>query len=400
MTENVGRLVVSHGKVHSCVRSLIEPVALTPLVVIHRLRAMNMVKLGGLATPAQTSATIAALNERSREVFREIVEAFVATGEPVGSRTLARRLGVALSPATIRNVMADLQDLGLLYAPHTSAGRLPTAIGLKLFVDGLLELGSLSEDERATIDAQCAAAGQSLPQALQDASMAIAGLSRCASLVLAPKSDQSLKHVEFVNLGNCRALVVLVTTNGLVENRVIEVPPGLTPSQLAQASNFLSTRLSGRTLGEARSDVLAELSAQRAALDELTRKVVEAGLATRSADQRSDALIVRGQASLLQDVTALEDLERIRMLFETLETRETMVKLLEAAQGADGVQIFIGADNALFDLAGCSMVIAPYKNTRSEIVGAIGVIGPQRLNYARVIPMVDYTARMIGRLIG
>ncbi len=359
-----------------------------------------MVKPGGLATPVQTSATIAALNERSREIFREIVEADVATGEPVGSRTLARRLGVALSPATIRNVMADLQDLGLLYAPHTSAGRLPTAIGLKLFVDGLLELGSLSEDERATIDAQCAVSGQSLPQALQDASAAIAGLSRCASLVLAPKSDQSLKHVEFVNLGNCRALVVLVTTNGLVENRVIEVPPGLTPSQLAQASNFLSTRLSGRTLGEARSDVLTELAAHRATLDELTRKVVEAGLATRSGDVRSDALIVRGQARLLEDVTALEDLERIRMLFETLETRETMVKLLDAAQGADGVQIFIGADNALFDLAGCSMVIAPYKNTRSEIVGAIGVIGPQRLNYARVIPMVDYTARMIGRLIG
>jgi heat-inducible transcriptional repressor len=361
---------------------------------------MNMVKPGGLTRPAQTSATIAALNERSREVFREIVETYVATGEPVGSRTLSRRLGTVLSPATIRNVMADLQDLGLLYAPHTSAGRLPTAIGLRLFVDGLLELGSLSEDERATIDAQCAAAGRSLPQALQDASAAIAGLSRCASLVLAPKGDEALKHVEFVNLGPRRALVVLVTGSGLVENRVIEVPAGLTPSQLAQASNFLSARLAGRTLSEARNDVLAELATQRAVLDELTAKVVEAGLATWSGDAKSGALIVRGQARLLEDVNAIEDLERIRLLFEALETRETMVKLLDAAQSADGVQIFIGADNALFDLAGCSMVIAPYKNGRSEIVGAIGVIGPQRLNYARVIPMVDYTARVIGRLIG
>jgi heat-inducible transcriptional repressor len=361
---------------------------------------MNMVKPGGLTRPAQTSATIAALNERSREVFREIVETYVATGEPVGSRTLSRRLGTVLSPATIRNVMADLQDLGLLYAPHTSAGRLPTAIGLRLFVDGLLELGSLSEDERAMIDAQCAAAGRSLPQALQDASAAVAGLSRCASLVLAPKGDEALKHVEFVNLGPRRALVVLVTGSGLVENRVIDVPAGLTPSQLAQASNFLSARLAGRTLSEARNDVLAELSAQRAALDELAAKVVEAGLATWSGDAKSGALIVRGQARLLEDVNAIEDLERIRLLFEALETRETMVKLLDAAQSADGVQIFIGADNALFDLAGCSMVIAPYKNGRSEIVGAIGVIGPQRLNYARVIPMVDYTARVIGRLIG
>ena len=361
---------------------------------------MNMVKPGGLLHPAQTQATIAALNERSREVFRELVETYVATGEPVGSRTLARRLGASLSPATIRNVMADLQELGLLYAPHTSAGRLPTAVGLRLFVDGLLELGALGEEERAAIDAQCAAAGRSLPQALQEASAAVAGLSRCASLVIAPKGDEALKHVEFVNLGPGRALVVLVTVSGLVENRVIEVPPGLTPSQLAQASNFLSARLAGRTLGEARMDVLQELADHRAALDELAGRVVEAGLATWTGDARTGSLIVRGQARLLEDVNAIEDLERIRMLFEALETRETMVRLLEAAQGADGVRIFIGADNALFDLAGCSMVIAPYRNGRSEIVGAIGVIGPQRLNYARVIPMVDYTARVIGRLIG
>ncbi|MBM3521417.1 MAG: heat-inducible transcriptional repressor HrcA [Alphaproteobacteria bacterium] len=366
---------------------------------------MNMGKPGGLSTPLQVSAsqapaTIAALNDRSREVFREIVEAYVATGEPVGSRTLSRRLGVNLSPATIRNVMSDLQDLGLLYAPHTSAGRLPTAAGLRLFVDGLLEVGSLSEDERATIDAQCAATGRSLPQTLQEATAAVAGLSRCASLVLAPKSDDALKHVEFVSLGSGRALVVLVTNTGQVENRVIEVPAGLTPAQLVHAGNFLNNRLSGRTLGEAKADVLAELREHRATLDELSRQVVEAGLAIWSGDKDSGTLIVRGQARLLEDVTALENLERIRGLFETLETRETMIKLLDAAQAAEGVRIYLGSENALFDLAGCSLVIAPYRNSRAQIVGAIGVIGPQRLNYARIIPMVDYTARVIGRLLG
>jgi heat-inducible transcriptional repressor len=361
---------------------------------------MNVMKPGGIAKPVTGPATIGVLNERSREIFRQIVEAYVESGEPVGSRTLSRRLGVQLSPATIRNVMADLQDLGLLYAPHTSAGRLPTAAGLRLFVDGLLEIGSLSDDERASIDAQCAASGRSVAQALQEASGVLSGLSRCAGLVLAPKSDDALKHVEFVSLGGARALVVLVTASGLVENRVIEIPPGLTPSQLTQATNFLNAHLAGRTLGEAKVEIVHQLTQQRAELDDLTKKVVEAGLATWSGEGKDGYLIVRGQARLLEDVTAIEDLERIRSLFEALETRETMVRLLDAAQIADGVQIYLGADNELFGLAGCSMVISPYRNARAQIVGAIGVIGPQRLNYARIIPMVDYTARVVGRLVG
>jgi heat-inducible transcriptional repressor len=362
-------------------------------------RPMNMMRPDPEAPPAPAAA-IGALNERSREIFRRIVESYVETGEPVGSRTLSRLLGAQLSPATIRNVMADLQDAGLLYAPHTSAGRLPTAAGLRLFVDGLLELGGLTEDERASIDAQCAAAGRSLPQVLQEATAALAGLSHCAGLVLAPKTEDPLKHVEFVSLGPGRALVVLVTAAGEVENRIIEVPEGMTPSQLVQAGNFLNARLAGRTLGEARGGVLAELADNRAQLDELTRKVVEAGLAVRVGGPADGHLIVRGQARLLEDVTAIADLERIRRLFEALETRESMLRLLDAAQAAEGVRIFIGAENALFGMAGCSVVIAPYKNQRAQLVGAIGVIGPQRLNYARIIPMVDYTARVIGRLVG
>ena len=348
-----------------------------------------------------SSPALAALNERSREVFRHIVEAYVETGEPVGSRTLSRKLGQHLSPATIRNVMADLQDAGLLYAPHTSAGRLPTDLGLRMFVNGFLEVGQLSADEQQRIDVQCAASGKSFGQVLEQATQILAGLSHCAGLVMAPKTEGALKHVEFVNLSPGRALVVMVTENGLVENRVVEIPTGLTMSELNRASNYLNARLRGRTLGEARGDILIELEANRAELDALTKKVVEAGLASWAGGNQGDDgyLIVRGQSKLLGDVTGIEDLERIRLLFETLEAKETMVKLLDATQGGDGVQIFIGAENELFGLGGCSMIISPYANAKQQIVGAIGVIGPTRLNYARIIPMVDYTAKVITRLI-
>jgi heat-inducible transcriptional repressor len=352
-----------------------------------------------MVTMEKPRPTIGDLDKRAREVFRHIVDAYVETGEPIGSRTLSRRLGTNLSPATIRNVMADLEEAGLLTAPHTSAGRQPTEFGLKLFVDGLLEVGDLSEAERARINSECAAAGRSLPEMLEGATALLSGLSHCAGLVTAPKTDKALRHIEFVHLGPGRALVVLVFEGGLVENRVIDVPVGLPQSSLIEATNFLVARLVGRTLAEAHQQVVLELQSQRAELDLLTRKVVEAGLATWSGNA-GGALIVRGQSHLLDDVTALSDLERIRTLFAALETRETLSRLLEAADSAEGVRIFIGAENELFNLAGCSMVIAPYRNSERNIVGAVGVIGPTRLNYAHVIPMVDYTARLIGRLIG
>ncbi|MFV3077686.1 heat-inducible transcriptional repressor HrcA [Niveispirillum fermenti] len=344
---------------------------------------------------------ISELNQRSREIFRHIVEAYVQTGEPVGSRTLSRRLTTNLSPATIRNVMADLEELGLLMAPHTSAGRVPTEAGLRLFVNGLLEIGDLTEREREDIEAGCQARGRSLPEVLEEATNLLSGLSSCAGLVLAPKTDRPLKHIEFVNLGPGRALVVLVTEDGLVENRVVEVAVGLPPSALQMASNYLNARVVGRTLSEARAMIQKEMEEQRTQLDSLTRKVVETGLATWSGTRGSQGyLIVRGQARLLEDVTALSDLERIRALFEALETREQMMRMLDATGRAEGVQIFIGAENDLFRHAGCSMIVSPYANTKDQIVGAIGVIGPTRINYARIIPMVDYTAKVIGRLMG
>lgn len=343
--------------------------------------------------------TVTELNERSREIFRRIVESYVETGDPVGSRTLSGRLDIALSPATIRNVMADLQEAGLLYAPHTSAGRLPTEAGLRLFVDGLLEIGGLTAEERADIDSKCAAAGKSVEEALEEATAALSGLSRCAGLVFAPKSEAALKHIEFLGLGDGRVLVAMVTENDVVENRLIDIAVGVPHSALIEAGNYLNARLVGRTLTEARAEILKEIEEQRSQLDRIASGLVEAGLATWAGESRTGYLIVRGQAKLLENITAIEELERVRALFQVLERKETMVRLLELANTAEGVRIFIGADNELFSLAGCSMVVAPFANTSERIVGAIGVVGPTRINYARIIPMVDYTAKLVGRLI-
>ncbi|MCU0945076.1 MAG: heat-inducible transcriptional repressor HrcA [Acetobacteraceae bacterium] len=339
------------------------------------------------------------LDHRATTVLRELIEMYVQTGEPVGSRTLSRRLPLNLSPASIRNVMADLEEAGLLYAPHTSAGRLPTERGLRLFVDGLLEFGDLSEAERDAIAARCAAHGRSLQETLAEAGQMLSGLAGAAGLVVAPKGEAALRHIEFVPLGPGRALVVLVQGDGRVENRVIEVPPGLPPSALVEAGNYLNARLAGRTLEETRAEVSEEIAANRTALDALTTQVIEAGLATW-AGGGAGALILRGQARLLENIENLARVQEIQALFERLEAQETTLRLLELAQRGEGVQIFIGAESGLFSSAGLSVVVAPFRNGREQIVGAIGVIGPSRLNYGRVIPVVDYTARVIGRLLG
>lgn len=340
------------------------------------------------------------LSERSREIFRQIVEAYVETGEPVGSQVLSQRMRMRLSPASIRSVMADLQDAGLLFSPHISAGRLPTASGLRFFVDGLLEVGSVTEEERKRIEAHCAASGGSIEELLTEAIEGLSGLSRCAGLVVAPKEDARLRHIEFVSLSSDRVLVIIVTEDGRVENRIMVSEPGWTPAALAEATNFLNARIRGRTLNEVRAEIMAEHERQRAELDELTRRVIDAGMATWAGDDERATLIVRGRANLLDDVTAAEDLERIRGLFNTLETRQGFMQLLDLAKDAEGVRIYIGAEDNIFNLAGCSVIVSPYVDSKSRIVGAIGVIGPTRLNYARIIPMVDYTAKALGRAVG
>ena len=340
------------------------------------------------------------LNERSRAILKHVVDAYVASGEPVGSRAIAERLGMSLSPATIRNVMAELEAQGLLHAPHVSAGRVPTDVGLRFFVDGILEIGDLASDDKKNIEAQCAAQGKNLADVLSRATDTLSGLSSCAGLVFAPKTDRPLRQIEFVNLAPGRVLVILVTEDGLVENRVIDAPLGLDAGTLTMAANYLNRQLVGRQLFEVQQKIEDDMRSRRAELDELTQKLVTAGLAVWSGQMGAGQLLVRGQARLLEDVTALADVERIRQLFETLETEEAMARLLDATRTAEGVQIFIGAENALFAHAGCSVIVAPYKNTQENVIGAIGVIGPLRMNYARIIPMVDYTARLVGKLVG
>jgi heat-inducible transcriptional repressor len=346
---------------------------------------------------------LAQLNERSREIFRRIVESYLATGEPVGSRNLSRILPMTLSPASVRNVMSDLEQLGLIYAPHTSAGRLPTEIGLRFFVDALMQIGDLTEQDRKAIEAQVAASGQSksVEAVLTEASGLLSGLSRAAGVVVAAKANPRLKHIEFVPLEPERALMVLVGEDGQVENRVLNIPLGLPSSALTEAANFVNARIRGRTLDEVKIEIEAKLKEGQAELDQLTQKIVAAGLASWSGGETDERkLIIRGQAHLLDDLKALADLERVRLLFDDLETRREVIDLLGRAQEADGVRVFIGSENKLFSLSGSSTIVAPYHDATGHIVGVLGVIGPTRLNYARIVPMVDYTAKVVSKLLG
>jgi len=349
-----------------------------------------------------SQVSLAALNERSREIFRLIVESYLATGEPVGSRNLSRILPITLSPASIRNVMSDLEHLGLIFAPHTSAGRLPTELGLRFFVDALMQVGDLAEDDRRSIEAQVAGmgSGMSLEGVLTEASQALSGLTRSAGVVLTAKNNVRLKHIEFVRLEPERALVVLVSEDGQVENRVLPVPAGLPTSSLVEAGNFLNARLRGKTLAELRGEIEKAVVEGEAELDQLTQRIIATGLASWSGGESEERkLIVRGHSNLLDDLHALDDLERVRLLFDALEAKRGVIDLLGRAERADGVRIFIGSENKLFSLSGSSTIVAPYRDSKGRIVGVIGVIGPTRLNYARVIPMVDYTARVVSRLL-
>jgi heat-inducible transcriptional repressor len=343
--------------------------------------------------------SLAELDERARDIFRRIVENYLETGEPVGSRTLSKG-GVSLSPASIRNTMQDLTQLGLLGAPHVSAGRLPTHAGLRLFVDGLLEVGDVAEEERRSIEARLRAHGRNYEDALNEASAILSGLAGGAGVVVTPIRDAGVKHVEFVSLSGERTLAIMVFDDGTVENRLIRLPAGVTPSALQEASNFLNSRLRGRSLAEAKADLRAELDRTRRKLDETAARLVEDGLAAWGGGEGDErALIVRGRANLLEEAQAVQDLERVRSLFEDLEQKEQLIQLLDGVRDGQGVRIFIGAETRLFSLSGSAVIAAPYMTGSQRVVGAIGVIGPARLNYARVIPLVDYTARVLGQVM-
>jgi heat-inducible transcriptional repressor len=351
--------------------------------------------------PAVEASVLANLDARAREIFRRIVDSYLASGEPVGSRHLSRILPISLSPASVRNVMQDLEELGLVYAPHTSAGRLPTQLGLRFYVDALLEFGGLAREERARIDSQVRAAAEEagFEGALTEATALLSDLTHGAGVVVTSKDNVRLKHVEFVRLDPERALAVLVGEDGSVENRVVATPAGMPASTLAEAANYLNARVRGRTLAEAREDVARSREAARGELDTLAARLVDAGLASwAGAEEASRQLIVRGQANLIADLHADADLERIRRLFADLETQTDVIDLLHRAENGEGVKIFIGAENKLFSLSGSSMIAAPLRGGDRRVAGVLGVIGPTRLNYGRIVPMVEYAAQVLGDL--
>lgn len=340
------------------------------------------------------------MNDRSREVFRRVVEGYLASGDPVGSRTLTRTMQEKVSAATIRNVMQDLEFLGLLDSPHVSAGRIPTQRGLRMFVDGLLEIGVVADADREKIDASLGANDRDVPALLDKIGATLSGITHGASLVLTPKREAPIRHIEFVSLSPDRALVVLVFADGTVENRIFTPPPGQTPSSMREAANFVNALAEGRTLSDLRHTMGHEILLRRQEIDSLARDLVESGMALwENAGEPHERLIVRGRANLIDDAAEAQDVNRIRSLFDDLERKRDIAEFLDLTEQGEGVRIFIGSENKLFSLSGSSLVVSPYMNADRKIIGAVGVIGPTRLNYGRIVPIVDYTAQLVGKLI-
>ncbi|MAI57955.1 MAG: heat-inducible transcriptional repressor HrcA [Rhodobacteraceae bacterium] len=340
------------------------------------------------------------MNGRTREVFRRIVEGYLENGEPMGSRTLTRSLSEKISPATVRNVMQDLEFLGLLDSPHISAGRIPSELGLRMFVDGLLELRALDQDDREKLNQSLDGKEVDVGDALDRIGSALSGLTQGASLVLTPKQEEPIKHIEFVSLSPDQVLVVLVFANGEVENRLFTPPIGQTPSALREAANFLNAIVEGRTLSELHTVVRHEVQKRRREVDDIAHTLVESGMAVwEERGEVNERLIVRGRANLLENDAQEEDIERVKTLFDDLERKQDIANFLELTEKGEGVRIFIGSENKLFSLSGSSLVVSSYMNADHKVIGAIGVIGPKRLNYGRIVPIVDYTAQLVGKLI-
>lgn len=349
---------------------------------------------------SDASSILTEMNDRSREVFRRVVESYLNSGDPVGSRTLTRTMSEKLSAATIRNTMQDLEYLGLLDSPHVSAGRIPTQLGLRMFVDGLMEVGTIDDQDRAKIESSMDREDGNVTSLLDQVGAALSGITRSASLVLAPKQETAIKHIEFVSLSPDRALVVLVYADGHVENRLFTPPPGQTPSSMREAANFLNAIAEGHRLSELRPLIAAEIARHRQEIDSLARDLVENGLALwENAGERGERLMVRGQANLIEAGGESLNLDRIRTLFDDLERKRDIADFLEMTDSGEGVRIFIGSENKLFSLSGSTLVVSPYMNADRKIIGAVGVIGPTRLNYGRIVPIVDYTAQLVGRMV-
>lgn len=339
------------------------------------------------------------LDRRSQRIFQLIVDGYIENGEPIGSSTLSRRLSESLSPATIRNIMSHLEKVGLLYSPHTSAGRLPTEQGLKLYVQGFLDIGPISDIDKQILESKLDFQNRSFDEVLNEAITTLTGLSQSTGIVMAPTYNSPLKHIEFIYLSKGQALIVMVSNEGMIENRIISTPEDMTPSHLVEAGNYLSSRLIGRTLDEAKTLILEELEFEKNQLHTLAKQIVSKGLASWGASGNLPTLIVKGQSNLLNVARTADDVSHIQRLFESLETKEGILELLDSAKQGEGVQVFMGANSPLFHLSGCSMIVAPYKNSQHDVIGAIGVLGPARQNYGRIIPMVNYAAQVIEKFL-
>jgi len=349
---------------------------------------------------SETVKLLKEMNDRSREVFRRVVEGYLDTGDPVGSRTLTRDFSEKVSAATIRNVMQDLEHIGVLGSPHISAGRIPTQLGLRMFVDGMIEVGDPSDKDREKIDATMGQDASDVGNLLDRVGSALSGVTHGASLVLTPKHEAPIKHIEFVSLSPDRALVVLVFSDGHVENRLFTPPPGQTPSSMREAANFLNALVEGKTISELQRSIKQQITQRRSEIDALAQELVESGAVLWEGEgEHSERLIVRGRANLLDGDAEAEDLERVRQLFDDLERKRDIAEFLELAEGGDGVRIFIGSENKLFSLSGSSLVVSPYMNADRKVIGAVGVIGPTRLNYGRIVPIVNYTAQLVGKMV-
>ena len=340
------------------------------------------------------------LDQRNTEIFSRLVESYLYSGSPVGSRAISRNLSTKISPATVRNVMQDLERLGLLESPHISAGRIPTLMGLRLFVDEFLEIGEIEPEDKKQFSRIGSTEDENLNNSLDRIGSLLSRLTQSASLVLMPKKESTIKHVQFLNLTNESALVVLVMADGTVENRVFSTPMGLTSSTLTEAANYVNSVLDGKSITEIKGLISKDILKQKSKLDELTTELVERGLAfwDKPGDQQ-ERLIVRGRSNLLENDEGTVDFEQVRHLFDDLERKKEISNILELIEEGQGVKIFIGSENKLFSLSGSTLVAAPYINSEGNIVGALGVIGPTRLNYGRIVPIVDYTAQLVGKLI-
>ena len=339
------------------------------------------------------------LTDRTKQIFKTVVESYLETGSPSGSETVLKKAGLDISSASIRSILSNLQKEGLLFSPHTSSGRVPTEKGMRFFVDGLLEFGRISKSEKENIEQLSASKSKSYQEVLDEASRSISGLSNYAGIVIAPKYQKNLKHLEFIRLNNSQIMSILAYENGEIENRIIEDGGKFTNSQLLETSNYLSEKFKNKNINEIKKIIESEITNSRSNLEEISKKLVNKGIVEIDPNMNNPYIFLHGQSKLLKDEIISKDLDQIRQLFDDIENKTTFIDILENAGRAKGVQIFIGSKNFLFKHSGLSMVMAPYKNKKQEIVGAIGVVGPTRLNYSKIVPLVDYTSKIIGKVI-